>query len=219
MVPIGIVALVAPQVARLGSDAFTALTLFAYPFLATGGLLLLAAPMLCAFALRASVASVFGVLLKPLMLAASTRNSLICVPLALETLKHDLKVQDEPCDLYIPIGIATIRFGTVLYFVIATLFMGILMGRQFTPFDLGLVAFFAVAASFATIGVSGIAALAPLAIVLRPFGLSYEVAVPLMIIIDPLADMVRTMLNVGINCMIPMLAGGRAAMPTTLSSR
>ena len=53
LVPIGIVALVAPQVARLGSDAFTALTLFAYPFLATGALLLLAAPMLCAFALRA----------------------------------------------------------------------------------------------------------------------------------------------------------------------
>jgi proton glutamate symport protein len=219
LVPIGIVALVAPQVARLGSDAFTALTLFAYPFLATGALLLLASPMLCAFALRASVAGVFGVLLKPLMLAASTRNSLICVPLALETLKHDLKVQDEPCDLYIPIGIATIRFGTILYFVIATLFMGILMGRHFTPMDLGLLAFFAVAASFATIGVSGIAALAPLAIVLRPFGLSYEVAVPLMIIIDPLADMVRTMLNVGINCMIPTLAGGRAPLPMTQSSR
>jgi proton glutamate symport protein len=219
LVPIGIVALVAPQVARLGSDAFTALTLFAYPFLATGALLLLASPMLCAFALRASVAGVFGVLLKPLMLAASTRNSLICVPLALETLKHDLKVQDEPCDLYIPIGIATIRFGTILYFVIATLFMGILMGRHFTPLDLGLLAFFAVAASFATIGVSGIAALAPLAIVLRPFGLSYEVAVPLMIIIDPLADMVRTMLNVGINCMIPTLAGGRAPLPMTQSSR
>ena len=153
------------------------------------------------------------------MLAASTRNSLICVPLALETLKHDLKVQDEPCDLYIPIGIATIRFGTILYFVIATLFMGILMGRHFAPLDLGLLAFFAVAASFATIGVSGIAALAPLAIVLRPFGLSYEVAVPLMIIIDPLADMVRTMLNVGINCMIPTLAGRRAPLPMTQSSR
>ena len=75
------------------------------------------------------------------------------------------------------------------------------------------------AASFATIGVSGIAALAPLAIVLRPFGLSYEVAVPLMIIIDPLADMVRTMLNVGINCMIPTLAGGTSTLPMTQSSR
>jgi Na+/H+-dicarboxylate symporter len=59
--------------------------------------------------------------------------------------------------------------------------------------------------------------LAPLAIVLRPFGLSYEVAVPLMIIIDPLADMVRTMLNVALNCMIPTLAGGRTAMDTTQS--
>jgi hypothetical protein len=49
--------------------------------------LLLAAPLLCAFALRASLGSVFGALLKPVMLGASTRNSLICVPLALETLR------------------------------------------------------------------------------------------------------------------------------------
>ncbi|HLN84706.1 MAG TPA: cation:dicarboxylase symporter family transporter, partial [Candidatus Binatia bacterium] len=218
LVPIGIVALVAPQVARLGPDAFTALTLFAYAFLTTGVLLLLAAPLLCAFALRASPACVFGALLKPVMLGASTRNSLICVPLALETLKNDLNVKKELCDLYVPIGIATIRFGTILYFVIATLFLGILMGRHFGVVDLVLLAIFSVGASFATLGVSGLAALAPLAIVLRPFGLSYEVAVPLMIIIDPLADMVRTMLNVAINCMIPTLAGRRGGMATTESS-
>src|SRR5499425_214607 len=214
LVPIGIVALVAPQVALLGPDAFTALMLFAYAFLATSAVLLLAAPMLCAFALRASPASVFGALLKPVMLGASTRNSLVCVPLALDTLKNDLKVKDEPCDLYLPIGIATIRFGTILYFVSATLFIGTLMGRHFSLIDLGLLAVFSVGASFATLGLSGLAALAPLAIVLRPFGLSYEVAVPLMIIIDPLADMVRTMLNVAINCMIPTLAGGRGTIPT-----
>jgi hypothetical protein len=34
-----------------------------------------------------------------------------------------------------------------------------------------------------------------------------------MIINDPLAEMVRTMLNVGVNCMIAVLAGGRAATP------
>ncbi|HEY4724047.1 MAG TPA: cation:dicarboxylase symporter family transporter, partial [Anaerolineae bacterium] len=215
LAPIGIVALVAPQVARLGPDAFTALTLFAYPFLATGAVLLLAAPILSAFALRTSPASVFGALLKPVMLGASTRNSLVCVPLALETMKNDLKAKNETCDLYLPIGIATIRFGTILYFVIATLFMGRLMGRPFAPNDLVLLAVFSVGASFATIGVSGIAALAPLAIVLRPFGLSYEVAVPLMVIIDPLADMVRTMLNVAINCVIPTVAGGRMAAKTS----
>lgn len=66
---------------------------------------------------------------------------------------------------------------------------------------------------------SELAALASLAIVLRPFGLAYEVAIPLRIIIDPLADMVRTMLNVAISFVIPILAGGRTAMPTTQSSR
>jgi L-cystine uptake protein TcyP (sodium:dicarboxylate symporter family) len=45
------------------------------------------------------------------------------------------------------------------------------------------------------------------------------VLVPLMIIIDPLADMVRTMLNVAINCMDPSLAGGRAVMPATQPSQ
>lgn len=217
LVPVGIVALVAPQVALLGPDAFTALTLFAYAFLAAGGLLLLLAPMVCAFALRTSPVRVLGALLKPMMLGASTRNSLICVPLALATVKNDLKVKNEVCDLYIPIGIATIRFGTILYFVIATLFLGILMGRHFNVIDLSLLAVFSVGASFATLGLSGLAALAPLAFVLRPFGLSYEVAVPLMIIIDPLADMVRTMLNVVLNCMIPTLAGGLGATDTARS--
>ena len=158
-------------------------------------------------------------LLKPMMLGASTRNTLICIPTALETLKDDLKVKGEPCDLFIPIGFATIRFGTILYFVIATLFMGMLMGRTFSMIDLGLVAVFSVAASFATLGVTGLAALAPLAVVLRPFGLSYEVAVPLMIIIDPIANMIRVMLNVAINCTIPALAAGRettqALQPST----
>ena len=218
LVPIGIVALVAPQVARLGPDAFTALTLFAYPLLLTAAVMLLAVPLLCAFALRAPLGSVFGALLKPVMLGASTRNSLICIPLTLETLKNDLKVKNEPCDLYIPVGIAAMRFGTILYFAVAALFMGVLMGHPFNLNDLGLLAVYSVGASFATVGISGLPALTPLALVLRPFGLSYEVAVPLMIIIDPLGDMVRTMLNVGINCVIPTLAGGRAAVPTTQSS-
>jgi proton glutamate symport protein len=209
LVPIGIVALIAPQVALLGPDAFVVLALFAYAFLATSLLLLSAVVLTSALSLQEPLGAVFAALLRPIMLGASTRNTLICIPIALETLKDDLKIKSEPCDLYIPIGFATIRFGTVLYFVTATLFIGTLMGRTFSPVDLSLVGAFSVGASFATLGLSGVAALAPLALVLRPFGLSYEIAVPLMIIVDPIADMIRVMLNVAINCMIPTLAVGR----------
>ncbi|HEY1371601.1 MAG TPA: cation:dicarboxylase symporter family transporter [Candidatus Binatia bacterium] len=214
LVPIGIVALIAPQVALLGPDAFTALKLFAYPFLATSALLLLAALAVSALALHARPARIFSALVKPVMLGASTRNSLICVPLALDTLENDLKLPKEPCELYLPIGVATLRIGAIPYFAIATLFVGLLMGREFSAGELALLALFAAGASFATIGVGGLAALAPLAIVLRPFGLSYEIAVPLMLIVDPLAEIVRTMLNVGLNCMIPSLAAGRRFAPS-----
>ena len=131
-------------------------------------------------------------------------------------MRDELKVANEPCELFIPVGFAALRFGTILYFIIATLFMGTLMGRNFSALDLIWIALLSTAASFATLGVTGLAALAPLASVLRPFGLSYELAVPLMIIIDPIANMIRTMVNVAVNCAIPALAGGRntaAAVP------
>src|SRR5262245_65623962 len=127
-----------------------------------------------------------------MMLGASTRNSLVCVPLALDTLKNDLKVKDEPCDLYLPIGIATIRFGTILYFVSATLFIGTLMGRHFGLIDLGLLALFSVVASFATLGLSVLAALEPMAFVIRTFGLSYVIVVYIIIIIVTFYYIVRS---------------------------
>ena len=218
LVPIGIVALIAPQVALLGPDAFTVLALFGYAFLATSLLLLSGAILVSALLLRAAPTTVFSAFLKPMMLGASTRNTLICIPIALEALKDDLKIKRETSDLFVPLGFATVRFGTIVYFIVATVFMGTLMGRPFSLTDFGLVAAFSIAASFATLGLNGLAALAPLAVVLRPFGLSYEVAVPLMIIIDPLAELVRVMLNVVVNSMIPILATKREVPQTVKSS-
>ena len=181
----------------------------AYAFFATNLLILLAVIMLMAFALRIKPTAVFAGLLAPMMLGAATRNTLVCIPLALETMIEKFKVARQPCDLYIPVGFATLRFGTIVYFSIATLFMGTLLGRSFGIVDIVLIAALSVVASFATLGVTGLAALAPLASVLRPFGLSYELAVPLMIIIDPIANMIRVMINVAMNCLIPALAAGR----------
>jgi proton glutamate symport protein len=153
-----------------------------------------------------------------MMLGASTRNTLVCIPMALEALTDDLKVKREPCDLFIPLGFATIRFGTILYFIVATLFIGTLMGRPFSVLDLGMVAVFSTVASFATLGLNGVAALSPLAVVLRPFGLSYEVAVPLMMVVDPIAELFRVMLNVAINCMVSTIASGRESAKTIRAS-
>lgn len=218
LMPIGIVALIAPQVALLGSDVYVVLALFSYAFLATSVLILTAAILAIAFASRIRPGAALASLLRPMMIGAATRNTLVCIPLALETLTNRLRVPQEPCELYIPVSFATMRFGTILYFAVATLFMGTLLGRTFGVGDVMWVAGLSVVASFATLGVTGLAALTPLATVLRPFGLPYELAVPLMVIVDPLANMVRVMLNVAVNCMIPALAARRKTMPAEPAS-
>jgi Na+/H+-dicarboxylate symporter len=218
LMPIGIVALIAPQVAAMGSEIFAVLAMFVYALLAVSALVLLGAMLTVAVALRRSPLTVFASMAKPIMMAAATRNSMICIPLSLETMRDDLRIARAPCELFIPVGIATLRFGAILYFIVATVFMGALLDRSFSALDLVLIALFSTTASFATIGANGLAALAPLAAVLRPFGLSYELAVPLMIIIDPIANMIRTMVNVAVNCAIPAVVG-RPATPAATHAR
>lgn len=206
--PIGIVALIAPQVALLGPDVYVVLAPFAYAFISASVLLTVIPILLISVALQLGPQTVLAKLLQPLALVVATRNALICIPSALESLKA-LKAPAETCDLYIPIGFVVMRFGPMIHFVTATLFIGYLMGRSFTTFDVVMVAVLSIAASFATIGVSGLNALAPMAVVLRPFGLSYELALPLMAIVDPIVAMFRALLNVALNCHIPVLAAGK----------
>ena len=222
LTPVGIVALIAPQIARIGPDIYNVLAPFAYALLATGTLLLALPILAMSAALGRNPRSVLAKMLKPLALVVATRNALICVPAALETLKEELHAQPEHCDLYIPVGFAVVRFGPLVHFVSATLFIGYVMGRGFSGFDLVMIAALSFLASFATIGVSGVASLAPLAFVLRPFGLSYELALPLIVIVDPVLAMLRSLLNVALNAQIPVLAAWRrsaAKSPITAAAK
>jgi proton glutamate symport protein len=207
-VPIGIIALIAPQIAPLGPRVYIVLAHFSYVFFGLSALIFLLSIFILAMTLRLDVPLTFARFSKPLMVAAATRNTLACIPIAVQTMTRELRASREACELYIPVGFATLRFGTILHFAVATMFVGALLGRGFSAGDVVMVAILSVAGSFATLGISGAAALAPLAGVLRPFGLPYELAFPLLVIIDPLVHMVRIMLNVSVNCTIPALAAG-----------
>ena len=204
--PLGIVALIAPRVALLGPDIYEVLAPFAYAYFSVNVLLLLSPLLVIAMAQRISPRRVITAFLRPLAFVAATRNALICAPATLEVLKDELGVKAEPCELYIPIAFAVIRFGNMIHFTTATLFIGYLLGHSFGGFELALVVLFSITASFATIGLTGLAGLAPMAAVMRPFGLSFELAMPLMAIVDPICAMIRGMNNVALNSHIPVLA-------------
>ena len=207
LIPIGIVALIAPNIALLGPDALSTLGPFVLAFLVTSTLLVTLSMLCMSMALRVRPKQIFVAFMAPLALAAATRNTLLCAPTALETMTDVLHAPKEPCELFIPIGFAVVRFGNIVHFIVAALFVGNLTGHTFGGLELLLLGTFSFISSFATIGLAGLPGLVPLAAVLRPFGLSYELALPLMIIADPIISMIRAVINVTLNCQISALAG------------
>ena len=70
------------------------------------------------------------------------------------------------------------------------------------------ICLFCILASISSLGLNGVAVLPTFAIVLKAFGLPYELALPLLAIIDPISQMIRPIMNIAVKCAIAVLAGG-----------
>jgi proton glutamate symport protein len=208
-VPVGIIAMIAPQVAQLGSDVLYILGQFLLLFAAGSVVLIILSVILIAMAIRQPLFLTFSAMMKPLTLVAATRNAIACTPLAVDVMANELKVSRAGCELFIPLGFTILRFGFVLHFAAATIFIGALVGRSFTVYEMLLIGFLSTVASFGTIGLNGPAGLASLAGVLRPFALSFELALPILIVLDSIIGMFRAAVTVAVTCAIAALAGGR----------
>ena len=69
-----IVVLIAPQVALLGTEAYAVLAVFSYAFLLVSALILLVAIVTLSVVLRVPIGAVVSSMLKPIMLGAATRE-------------------------------------------------------------------------------------------------------------------------------------------------
>ena len=208
-VPVAIVALIAPQVAQLGSDVLFILGQFLL-FVAAGSILLMGVSIvLIAIAIRQPMSHTFSAMLKPLALVAAARNAIACIPLAFDVMTKELRVSRAGCELFIPLGFTILRFGFILHFAASAIFIGALVGRSFSIPEMLMIGILSTVASFGTIGLNGPAGLAALAGVLRPFALSFELALPILIVVDPIVGMLRAAVTVAVTCAIAALAGGR----------
>jgi proton glutamate symport protein len=208
-VPVAIVALIAPQIAQLGSDVLLVLAQFLLLFAACSFLLIGVSIVLIAWAVKAPLGRTFSEMMKPLTLVAATRNSIACIPLGIEVMTKDLHASRAGCELFIPLGFTIFRFGYILHFAATTIFIGALLSRDFSMSEMLLIGVLSTLASFGTIGLNGPAGLAALAAVLRPFALSFELALPILIIVDPIIGMLRASVTVAVTCAIAALSCGR----------
>ena len=112
---------------------------FAYVFFGLGAAILAVSIVVLAAALRTGLPETLARFSRPLMVAAATRNTIACIPVAVETMTVELRASSQACEMYIPVSFATLRFGTMLHFAVAAVFTGALLGHEFGAGDVALV--------------------------------------------------------------------------------
>ncbi|MCS7064682.1 MAG: dicarboxylate/amino acid:cation symporter, partial [Fimbriimonadales bacterium] len=136
----------------------------------------------------------FAGMARAFLTALSTSSSAATLPVTLRSLENELEVPPHISRFMVPIGATVNMDGTALYEAVAALFIAQVYGIELTLTQQMVVLF---TATLAAIGAAGIpsAGLFTMVIVLQSVGLPIE-GIGLILAVDRLLDMFRTMVNV-----------------------
>ncbi len=126
--------------------------------------------------------------------AFSTSSSSAVLPISLKSAQENLKIRKSISSFVQPLGATINMDGTAIMQGVATVFIAQLSGIDLTIMQMVTVVLIATVASIGTAGVPGVG-LVMLAMVLTAIGLD-PAAIGIIIGIDRLLDMTRTMVNV-----------------------
>ncbi len=129
----------------------------------------------------------------PFIVAFTTRSSAVTLPVNMEAAKR-MGIPDEVFKITLPIGATVNMDGTAIYQALSAVFVAQLFGIPLAPYQLPLIILAATIGSVATAAIPGGGTIM-LAYVLAVVGLPLE-GIGIMLVIDPIADAIRTAINV-----------------------
>ena len=193
--PVGVFALIASLVGRLGIGAFEPLAY--YIILVLSGLAIHAGVFLMILLMvlgRFSPITLIRGLSPALAMAFSTASSIATLPITMECLKKRLKQPGRIVNFVCPLGATINMDGTGLYQAVATLFIAQVYGIELSISQFGVVV---ATATLASIGAAAVpsAGLITMAIILKAVGVPLE-GIGLILAVDRILDMFRTSVNV-----------------------
>lgn len=213
--PFALVSLLAAQIANVGVELFAAMLKFTLLFWGTGGVLCVIATLI--IWLRSGLRQPLPVLrslLEPIMISIATRSSFAALPAAISTMQEALHFERESVSLMLPLGLTISRYGNIVYFALASLFVVQLYDQPLSASGWAIVLLGSIFAGVATAGSSGILTLSMISIVLTPLGLPVEAALIILIAVDTVIDPMRTLLIVYLN----MAATALIVSPTAVTT-
>ena len=202
--PYGVFALIAILAASSSADSFAALgkyvgLVFAVLFIHA----LIIYPMILSFLGRMSPLKFLFKLKALVLFAFTTASSNATIPVTLETVEKRIGVSNKIASFTVPLGATINMDGTAIMQGIATGFIAQYYGIDLSMSQYLMVVVMVILASIGTAGVPSVG-LVVLAGVLSQVGLPAE-GIALILGVDRLLDMTRTVVNVTGDCMVTTL--------------
>lgn len=190
--PIGLFCLLSNQFSQLGISVIFLMTRFIISVLLAFACVFMISTLILSIRSGFSIRIVLQKLKDLILLSLATSSSLACIPCAINSLVS-LNLDEKTGKLITPLAISLCRFGSIIYFASATLFVAELYNKQIGIETFISVVILSIFAGMATAGATGIVTLAMLDIVLNPLGLPLSAVLTLFIAIDPVMDPLRTL--------------------------
>ena len=194
--PIILFCMSASQMAKTGIGPLQAMGQFVLAFALACTLVLAIAVVILWKRSNATLRETLNALRGPFALALATRSSATCMPSMIESLVDRLGFARARVELLVPLAVSLLRIGPVVYYVAATIFIAQLYGRTLGPTEVSIVLLASILAGFASAGMTGLLTVSLVGLTCSYLGLPFEAAFILFLAVDPLCDMLRTVVLV-----------------------
>jgi Na+/H+-dicarboxylate symporter len=194
--PIILFCMSAAQLGKTGMDPLKAMLQFVLTFTIASGIILVISVFIIRMRSNKSMSEVLAAMREPFALALATRSSATCMPVMIEALADRLGFARARVELLVPLSVSLLRVGPVVFYVCATLFIAQMYGRSLSAADVMLVMATSVLAGFASAGMTGLVTVSLVGMTCAYLGLPFEAAFILFLAVDPICDMLRTLVLV-----------------------
>ncbi|MFM0223696.1 dicarboxylate/amino acid:cation symporter [Paraburkholderia dipogonis] len=186
----------AAQLGKSGVGPLHAMLQFVIAFFVVSLLLISLAAIVIWKRSSHSLGTTLDALRAPFALALATRNSAACMPSMIESLVDGLGFARSRVELMVPLTVSLLRVGPMVYYVCATLFIAQLYGHPLGVAEVCTVLLASVLAGFASAGMTGLVTVSLVGMTCVYLSLPFEAAFILFLAVDPLCDMLRTLILV-----------------------
>ncbi len=194
LAPFAAFGLMAGIISKIGLSALTGLGAYMATVIVGLFVMMIVYVIIIKFFAKRPLSSTLAIIKEPQLLAFSTSSSAATMPVSIKTAEEKLKVKPKVSQFIIPLGATINMDGTAMYQIIAVFFLAQLFDINLSFTTIILIALTALAASIGAPSAPG-TGIVILSTILIAAGVPV-VGVVLLLGVDRILDMTRTMVNV-----------------------